>query len=194
MRKLFKNNKIILSAVAIFITILIAGCGDSQSGNNTEVSNDTNQTTDGDQNYNITVAGASPQGFFSVMTEGYANILREELPGIQVGVEPGDIATGLAMLEQGERDVSWAQITEAIAAYEGMEPFPAPIELNALFTAWADNPFQFVIDRSFAEEHNIETLQDIAEVQPPIRMGVNQKGVLTEAAFNDLINDIGFTY
>lgn len=190
---------IILFIIILIVTGLTA-CG-TESSLTPSDKNSENLSATGDQYnkdalgaYELTIAGGSPGGFFSVMTEGYANIVRSAMPDTQISVEPGDIATGIMKLMNGEVEVAWAQITEASAAYSGKEPFPEPLEVRVMFTAWVDNPFQFIIEKSFAERYGIESLADIARTKPPIRMGVNVKGILTEALFSDIITELGFTY
>ncbi len=181
-----------LALLSSLVLVFITACG----GGSTAQGTNENNSADGEKSgaYNLTIAGGSPGGFMSVMTDGYANIVREALPGTKISVEPGDNASGVMKLMQGQVDVAWSQIAEASAAYNGREPFPGKQDVRVAFMAYANNPFQFIVEKNFAEKYGIESLADIARVKPPIRMGVNVKGMMTETIFSDVINGLGFTY
>jgi hypothetical protein len=197
--------------LALFVALLLifttaCGGGGNSQGSSQGASQGSSQETsqgssdsessagDNSGSYNITIAGGSAGGFMSVMTDGYAQIVREALPNTKITVEPGDNATGIMKVMQGQVEVAWSQIAEASGAYNGIEPFPQPLDIRVMFMAYADNPFQFIIEKGFAEKYGIETLADIARVKPPIRMGVNVKGMMTEAIFSDLMKELGFNY
>jgi len=180
-----------LSLMVVLVLAFITACG---GGGKDETGGSPGGGSGQSGNYNITIAGGSAGGFMSVMTEGYANIIRDAMPGTNVTVEPGDNASGIMKVMAGNVEVAWSQIAEASAAYRGIDPFPGPMEIRVMFMAYTDNPFQFIIDKSFADKYGIETLADIPKVKPPIRMAVNVKGMMTETIFNDLIHALGFTY
>lgn len=144
--------------------------------------------------YNLTVAGASPGGLWSLLGAGLDAALKAEYPGSTVTYQTsgGGIAN-VMVLKRG--DASLAIIEDAVLrlASEGEAPFREPAKddiriLSYLYT-WA--PMQAFIREEFADEYGIETFSDIAEVKPPITIAINKRGNIASSVAVAMLKAIG---
>lgn len=146
------------------------------------------------KSYNLTVAGASPGGLWSLLGAGLDSALKAEYPGSTVTYQTsgGGIAN-VMVLKRG--DASLAIIEDAVLqlASDGVAPFREPAKddirvLSYLYT-WA--PMQAFMREAFAEEHGIETFSDIAEVKPPITIAINKRGNIASSVAETMLEAIG---
>ena len=80
--------------------------------------------------------------------------------------------------------------TMAFAASQGKEPFDAVYDnVRALFSVY-DPSMQFVVLKSFP----IDSLAELAEKKPAIRLAVGDPGSITELASRALLEEYGITY
>ncbi|SDL40144.1 hypothetical protein SAMN05661010_01592 [Modicisalibacter muralis] len=146
------------------------------------------------EGYNLTVAGASPGGLWSLLGAGLDSALKAEYPGSTVTYQTsgGGIAN-VMVLKRG--DASLAIIEDAVLrlASEGEAPFREPakddIRLLSYLYTWA--PMQAFMREEFAEEHGIETFSDIAEVKPPITIAINKRGNIASSVAVAMLKAIG---
>lgn len=147
------------------------------------------------QSYNMNVAGASPGGLWSLLGAGLDSAVREEFPGSTITYQTsgGGIAN-VAILQRDDADMGIIHDAELLLAKNGSEPFREPAEdirvLAYLYT-WA--PMQAFMRETVAERHGIETLEDIARVQPPITIAVNRRGNVASNVAIEMLNAIGVT-
>jgi len=146
------------------------------------------------ESYNLTVAGASPGGLWSLLGAGLDSALKAEYPGSTVTYQTsgGGIAN-VMVLKRG--DASLAIIEDAVLqlARDGEAPFREPAKddirvLSYLYT-WA--PMQAVIREKFAKEYGIENFADIAEAKPPITIAINKRGNIASSVAVAMLNAIG---
>jgi hypothetical protein len=145
------------------------------------------------QTYNLTLCGASPGGLWSLLGAGVDAAVKAAYPGSTVTYQTsGGGLANVALLDQGKCDLAIIHDAEAKAAIQGLEPFDAPITSMAtiaqLYT-WA--PMQAIVNADYAEEHGLETLEDIAEQQLPIDLVLNRRGNIVSAIGESMLNAIG---
>lgn len=145
------------------------------------------------QTYNLTLCGASPGGLWSLLGAGVDAAVKAAYPGSTVTYQTsGGGLANVVLLDQGKCDLAIIHDAEAKAAIQGLEPFDAPVESMAtiaqLYT-WA--PMQAIVNADYAEEHGLETLEDIAEQQLPIDLVLNRRGNIVSAIGESMLNAIG---
>lgn len=194
----FPHTLVIL--MLVLFALLFAGCGGSEGGQgggqggNTEVDPESNTPVQ------LTMAGASPEGYFRLLGESMNSIVRDEYPGSSIAYEPGSPVGSLANVAQGQAGLAVA-ITpvEEIAALQGDGPFEETGSLegqiSGVMRITEAQRMHSVMQRSFAEQHGIESFQDIAEKQPPLRVSINQEGNYQNVRIAQAIfESYGFTF
>ncbi len=143
--------------------------------------------------YNLTVAGASPGGLWSLLGAGLDAAIKAAYPGSTVTYQTsGGGLANVAVLQRSDADMGIIHDAELLVAKKGEEPFGAPIEnlrvLTYLYT-WA--PMQPVINADFAAEHGIETFADLAAEQAPVRIAINKRGNIASEVALAMLKAIG---
>ncbi len=168
-------------ALILALALSLVACGGSgggggqQGGGGEEV--DPNDTSP----IQATITGGSSSGFYRLLAETINSIIREEYPGSEVAYEPGSPAGALATVAQGNIELGAAiSPVEEKAAVAGEGPFTETGSLEGQYLGvtrvYETQRMNSVMTRSFAEEYGIETFEDIAEKQPPLRVALNQEG------------------
>ncbi|MFW5654454.1 MAG: TAXI family TRAP transporter solute-binding subunit [Roseicyclus sp.] len=145
------------------------------------------------QTYNLTLCGASPGGLWSLLGAGVDAAVKAAYPGSTVTYQTsGGGLANVQLLDQGKCDLAIIHDAEAKAAIQGLDPFDAPVEsmstIAQLYT-WA--PMQAIVNAGYAEEHGLETLEDIAEQELPIDLVLNRRGNIVSAIGESMLNAIG---
>jgi TRAP transporter TAXI family solute receptor len=194
--------------LVLSVTLLLAGCGGSDSSNtSTEVKapeevKETQETkeTASDQpkvvdSLTLTLGGASPGGFWSLLGNGIGNILQQSIPNTQYSYETSNGVRNVIDVASGKIPAGIAFNFEVKAGLNGDEPFPEKVPQSmALFTLYDNSPVQFIISKEFADKYGITSMEDIAAKKPPIRVAVNQRGNLSEAVNRIALEAYGITY
>ena len=149
--------------------------------------------TQANAQYNLTLCGASPGGLWSLLGAGIDAAVREAHPGSTVTYQTsGGGYANVVQLDQRRCDLAIIHDAEAIAAIKGEEPFRQPIAsmktLAALYT-WA--PMQFIVRKSYADEHGITRLDDIGAKELPIRILLNRRGNVSSPIGASLLTAVG---
>jgi len=143
--------------------------------------------------YNLTMCGASPGGLWSLLGAGVDNALKAAHPGSTVTYQTsGGGFANVVQIDQKKCDLALIHDAEAKAALEGGEPFDQPIDSMktvAVMYTWA--PMQFIVNKSFAEEHGIKSLEDVAAKQVPIRILLNRRGNVASGVGESMLNAVG---
>ncbi|QOR37974.1 TAXI family TRAP transporter solute-binding subunit [Billgrantia diversa] len=146
------------------------------------------------QEYNLTVAGASPGGLWSLLGAGLDSALKAEYSGSTVTYQTsgGGIAN-VAVLQRGDASLGIVEDAVLQLARDGEDPFREAVNddirvLSYLYT-WA--PMQAVIREEFAEKHGISSFEDIAEVKPPITIAINKRGNIASSVAEAMLEAIG---
>jgi TRAP transporter TAXI family solute receptor len=129
----------------------------------------------------MTMTGGSASGFYRLLAESINSIMREEYPGSEVAYEPGSPAGALAQVAQDRIELGAAiSPIEERAAIAGEGPFAETGSLEGQYfgvtRVYETQRMNSVMMKSFADEYGIQTFEDIAEKQPPIRVALNQQG------------------
>lgn len=145
------------------------------------------------KSYNVTIAGASPGGLWSLLGAGIDSALKAGLPGSTATYQTsGGGFANIALLDKGSVELGIAHDQELLLAVKGGSPFSSPIEsvrvISFLYT-WA--PVHVLVTRDFTEKHGIETFADLAEKKAPARIVVNKRGNIASPVAIELLKAIG---
>ncbi len=129
---------------------------------------------------NITLCGGSPGGLWSLLGAGIDAAVRKVDPESNVTYQTssGGFAN-IVQINQGKCDLAIVHVGEVVIAARGEEPFKEPtggVAAVALLYNWA--PMQWVTDKSFAKEHGIESISDLAAMDSAYNLVVNRRGIL----------------
>lgn len=143
--------------------------------------------------YSLTLCGASPGGLWSLIGAGIDGAVKAAHPGSTVTYQTsGGGFANIMQIDQKKCDLALIHDAEAQVALTGEEPFEGPIEsmktVAAIYT-WA--PMQLILNRSFAEEHGITTMEDIAEKEVPARILLNRRGNVASGVGESMLNAVG---
>lgn len=143
--------------------------------------------------YNLVLCGASPGGLWSLLGAGVDNAVKAAFPGSTVTYQTsGGGYANVALLDQKKCDLAIIHDAEAKAALNGEEPFKSPVKsmktIAVLYT-WA--PMQLIVRRDYAEEHGIETMEDIAAKKLPINILLNRRGNVASGVGASMLEAIG---
>ncbi|WP_425402973.1 TAXI family TRAP transporter solute-binding subunit [Hwanghaeella sp.] len=135
--------------------------------------------------YNLTLCGASPGGLWSLLGAGVDAAVKASYPGSTVTYQTsGGGFANVVQIDQKKCDLAIIHDAEVKAARSGQPPFSGPVDSMrsvAVMYTWA--PMQLLISKSYAEEHGINTMEDIAAKKVPINILLNKKG--------NVVSDIG---
>lgn len=100
----------------------------------------------------------------------------------------------MAVLQRDDADMALIHDAELQLAKNGSDPFREPAEdirvLAYLYT-WA--PMQAFIRETVAENYGIESLEDIARLQPPITIAINRRGNVASNIAIEMFEALGVT-
>lgn len=143
--------------------------------------------------YNLTLCGASPGGLWSLIGAGVDGALKAAEPGSTVTYQTsGGGFANVAQIDQGKCDLALIHDAEAKAAINGESPFKAPVDSLALIGVvytWA--PMQFIVNKEFAEEHGIKSLEDVAANKVPIKILLNKRGNVASGVGESMLSTAG---
>ncbi|KAA3622653.1 MAG: ABC transporter substrate-binding protein, partial [Proteobacteria bacterium] len=143
--------------------------------------------------YSLTLCGASPGGLWSLLGAGVDGALKAAHPGSTVTYQTsGGGFANVMQIEQKKCDLALIHDAEAKAAINGEQPFSQPIDSMktiAVMYTWA--PMQFIVNKSFADEHGIATLEDLAAKKVPARILLNRRGNVASGVGESMLNAAG---
>jgi len=145
------------------------------------------------QTINESVCGASPGGLWSLVGAGLDAAVKAEIPGSTLTYQTS--SGGLANVPQvvnGVCKFGMANDGDLAFASAGTEPFSAPVEgLTAVAVLYDWAPVWWIARKDFADRHGIDTLADLAESKPPVRLVLNRRGLLTSAITISTLEALG---
>ncbi|WP_236037296.1 TAXI family TRAP transporter solute-binding subunit [Marinomonas vulgaris] len=147
------------------------------------------------ESYEMTIAGASPGGLWSLLGAGVDGAVRESYEGSKITYQTsGGGVANVGLLDRDQANLAIIHDAELLLAKKGDDPFREPIDsarvLSYLYT-WA--PMQALISNSFAEEYGIKAFEDIAKVKPPITIAINKRGNIASNIAVEMLEAIGVT-
>ena len=133
------------------------------------------------QSLNLTLAGASPGGLWTLMGAGLDAALKKGAPDSSVTYQTtGGGFANAAMVSQGRAEIGLIHDAELAIAVAGGEPFQQPIEnLRTIGYLYDWAPMQFVVNKNFSDEYGITSLADLVEKEAPVRITINRAGNIT---------------
>jgi TRAP transporter TAXI family solute receptor len=143
--------------------------------------------------YNLTLCGASPGGLWSLIGAGVDAAVKAAHPGSTVTYQTsGGGFANVAQIDQGKCDLALVHDAEAKAAVSGEAPFKTPVEslaTVAVIYTWA--PMQLILNKAFAEEHGITSLEDVTAKKAPINILLNRRGNVASGVGESMLNAAG---
>ncbi len=143
--------------------------------------------------YNLTLCGASPGGLWSLIGAGVDAAVKAAQPGSTVTYQTsGGGFANVVQIDQSKCDLALVHDAEAKAALAGEDPFQAPVDslaTVAVIYTWA--PMQLLINKEYAEENGITSLEDIAAKQLPINILLNRRGNVASGVGESMLNAAG---
>jgi len=147
------------------------------------------------QTYEMTLAGASPGGLWSLLGVGVDRAVKGSFPGSTITYQTtGGGVANVGLVEQKRAEMGLVHNAEMRLALNGAPPFRAPAkDLTALAYLYNWAPMQFLLTKEFAETHGIKSFEDIAVKKPPIRVALNRRGNIAQAVAEEMFGAIGVT-
>ena len=143
--------------------------------------------------YNLTLCGASPGGLWSLLGAGVDAAVKASFPGSTVTYQTsGGGFANVVQIDQKKCDLAIIHDAEVKAARAGQAPFSAPIDSMrsvAVMYTWA--PMQLLFNKEFADEHGINTMEDIAAKKVPVNILLNKKGNVASDVGASMLTAVG---
>lgn len=133
------------------------------------------------QTLNLTLSGGNPGGLWSLLGAGMDRAAKAEDPNSVITYQAtGGGFANIGLLAANRTDLGMVHDAEVKLALTGQEPFRAPVNnMRAIGYMYNWAPMHFFLNRSIAEEHKIDSLDDIASSKAPLTIGINRSGNIT---------------
>ncbi len=152
------------SAIALSAIVLVAG--------------GLSDATAQEKKYNLTLAGASPGGFWALIHAATNKAFTASFPKSVITYRTtGGGFANITIVSGKKATFGLAHDAELKAAFDGTTPFRKPIRnLRAVAVVYNNVPIQVFVTKSFREKHKLTTLGDLAKVKPAVRVALNRRG------------------
>lgn len=143
--------------------------------------------------YDVTVAGASPGGLWSLLGAGIDASIKAGYPGSTATYQTsGGGLANVALVDKGAVELGIVHDAELELAKNGGAPFKQPIKsLRAISYLYTWAPMQILVNKDFAEKHGIETFADLAAKKVPARVVLNKRGNIASSIGITMLETIG---
>lgn len=133
------------------------------------------------ESINMNLSGGNPGGLWSLLGAGMDRAVKADDPDAVITYQAtGGGFANLALLAANRTDMGLVHDAEVKLGLDGAEPFKAPItNLQAIGYMYNWAPMHFFLNQSIAEEHNIDSLDDLASSGLGITIGINRSGNIT---------------
>jgi len=144
---------------------------------------------------NLNLCGGSPGGLWSLLGAGLDAAAKKANPDTTITYQTssGGYANVL-QVKQKKCDLGIIHVGEGVQAIKGGAPFKEPTKGFSVLTVMYDwAPMQWIMTKSFADEHGIKSLADIAAKKPPLRLVLNRRGILPSQLGELTLKEAGVT-
>lgn len=133
------------------------------------------------ESINMNLSGGNPGGLWSLLGAGMDRAAKvDDSDAVITYQATGGGFANLALLGANRTDMGLVHDAEVKLALNGQEPFKAPItNLKAIGYMYNWAPMHFFLNKSIADEHDIDSLDDLARSGAPITIGINRSGNIT---------------
>ncbi|QFT62009.1 TAXI family TRAP transporter solute-binding subunit [Roseivivax sp. THAF30] len=144
---------------------------------------------------NLTLSGGNPGGLWSLLGAGIDRAAKmDDGDSVVTYQATGGGFANIGLLGAGNTDLGLVHDAEAKIALQGGDPFQAPIEnMRAIGYMYNWAPMHFFLERSVAEEYDIDGIDDIASSGAPVRIGINRSGNITSNIALHMLEAVGVT-
>ncbi len=144
---------------------------------------------------NYILAGASPSGLWTSVGTGIDNAVRAANPDDLVTYQTsGGGFANVGLLLEGKVRLAIIHNAELKLAQDGREPFTAPVgDLRVLAQLYNFAAVHMLLRKSFADEHGLTSLADVARVKPALNLAINKRGNIASMLVERLFEASGFT-
>ena len=145
------------------------------------------------QKYNLTLAGGSPKGVWSILGVALDKAMAATYPGSAVTYQTsgGGIAN-IALVDRKKVALALASTGEMHLAANALKPFRKKIDsVRVVARAHAWLYFHPMLTKTFADKYGIKDFSDIAKKKPPMRISINRRGLLVSVIAVEMLNAIG---
>lgn len=145
------------------------------------------------QPYQMSLAGASPQGLWSLIGVGMDRVVKAAHPGSTITYQTtGGGFANIQLLNNKTAQLGIAHDAELGAAVAGTEPFKAKItDMRMIGYLYNWSPMQPILSKEFADKHGIKSFEDIGTKAIPIRITVNRRGNIASSVAENMLKQIG---
>ena len=145
------------------------------------------------QKYNLTIAGASPKGVWSILGVALDKAMSATYPGSSVTYQTsgGGIAN-ISLVDRKKVSLALASTGEMHLGENAIKPFKKKINsvrVIARVHAWLY--FHPMLTKTFADKYGIKDFSDIAKKKPPMRISINRRGLLVSVIAEAMFEEIG---
>lgn len=133
------------------------------------------------QTINLTLSGGNPGGLWSLLGAGMDRAAKAEDPDAVITYQAtGGGFANIGLLAANRTDLGMVHDAEVKLALTGQEPFKAPVKnMQAIGYMYNWAPMHFFLNKSVADEYNIDSLDDLASSGAPLTIGINRSGNIT---------------
>jgi hypothetical protein len=147
------------------------------------------------QTYQLTLAGASPGGLWSLLGVGVDKAVKAEFPGSTVTYQTsGGGFANVALVETRKAELGIVEGAALRLALTGAPPFKQSYkDLRAVAVLYNWGPMHLVMTKAFADKHGIKSFEDIAAKKAPVRVALNKRGNIAEGVAEAMFKAAGIT-
>ena len=133
------------------------------------------------QSLNLTLSGGNPGGLWSLLGAGMDRAVKaNDKDAVITYQATGGGFANIGLLAANRTDLGMVHDAEVKLALSGQEPFKAPVtNMQAIGYMYNWAPMHFFLNKSIAEEHGIDSLDDLATSGAPLTIGINRSGNIT---------------
>ncbi|OMP67206.1 TAXI family TRAP transporter solute-binding subunit [Domibacillus epiphyticus] len=179
MKKRFLQSMIALMSSAVFL----AGCGNTAEEG-------TQESSTGDGNLKVTIAGGSAGGLWSTIGEGIGETIKRTHEGATFTYQPGQDGANIITVDSNQADFGIVSSAAVKWAYEGEKPYPKKVEKLRTVAFLHAMPYHFIV----SESSGIESIEQITKEKIPFIASVNTKDSPMEMSNRIVLESYGTSY